>query len=138
MPVKKDSIQKDTPKKKVRGNPDKLISLADRTTEEQREIARKGGIKSGEVRKEKKLMSQILADYLQKEHEVILRDDQGEIIDREKLSADELIQRTITAVMARRDSSSVSLMKEIREATEGSKMALTGVTILATPTDEKL
>lgn len=40
-----------------------LISLADRTTEEQREIARKGGQKSGEVRKAKKTMKQML-DYL--------------------------------------------------------------------------
>jgi hypothetical protein len=139
MPVKKDSIQKDTPKKKVRGNPDKLISLADRTTEEQREIARKGGIKSGEVRKEKKLMSQILADYLQKEHEVILRDDNGEIIDREKLSANELIQRTITAVMARGDSASVQMMKTIAETTEGKNINLSGMveTASLTPDERK-
>lgn len=36
-------------------NEKNLISLGDRTTNEQREIAKKGGIKSGEVRREKKL-----------------------------------------------------------------------------------
>ena len=35
-------------------NVENLVSLADRTTEEQREIARKGGIASGKVRAERK------------------------------------------------------------------------------------
>lgn len=41
-----------------------LVSLKDRTTEEQREIARKGGIASGKVRKEKKLLSMALKECL--------------------------------------------------------------------------
>lgn len=36
-------------------NEENLISLGDRTTDEQREIAKKGGIASGEARREKKL-----------------------------------------------------------------------------------
>ncbi len=39
---------------------DNLISLADRTTEEQREIAKKGGIASGKARRKKKLMREQL------------------------------------------------------------------------------
>ena len=39
-------------------NEDNLISLADRTKEEQREIARQGGIASGKARKEKKLFKE--------------------------------------------------------------------------------
>lgn len=39
---------------------DNLISLADRTTEEQREIARMGGIASGKVRQEKATMKKAL------------------------------------------------------------------------------
>ena len=124
---------------KRKGKPENLISLADRTTEEQREIARQGGIKSGEVRKEKKLVSQILADYLQKEHEVILRDDQGEVIDRETIPASELIERTVTAVMARGDSASVAMIKTISESTEGQKMQLSGLleTASLTPDERK-
>lgn len=38
----------------ARGNKDNLISIGDRTTEEQREITSKGGKRSGEVRREKK------------------------------------------------------------------------------------
>lgn len=41
-------------------NPENLVSLADRTTEEQREIARMGGIRSGEVRRERKAMKEYL------------------------------------------------------------------------------
>ena len=37
-----------------------LVSLGDRTTEEQREIARKGGIKSGEVRRARKTLKETL------------------------------------------------------------------------------
>lgn len=41
-------------------NEENLVSLADRTTEEQREIARKGGIASGKARKERKTMKEEL------------------------------------------------------------------------------
>lgn len=42
------------------GNIDNLVSLADRTTEEKREIGKKGGIASGEARRNKKLMRETL------------------------------------------------------------------------------
>lgn len=41
-------------------NEQNLVSLADRTTEEQREIARKGGKKSGEVRAARKTLKEEL------------------------------------------------------------------------------
>ena len=43
-----------------------LKSLADRTKEEQREIARKGGIKSGEVRRARKTLKEELLFLLSK------------------------------------------------------------------------
>ena len=110
-----------------------------RDTETAKARGKLGGIKSGEAKREKKLMSQILADYLQKQHEVVVRDEDGAVIDREKVSAEELINRTITAVMARGDGASSSMIKVLAEITEGKNVNLTGgVTILATPTDEKL
>lgn len=42
------------------GNIDNLVSLADRTTEEQREIATKGGIASGEARRRKRDMRELM------------------------------------------------------------------------------
>ena len=42
-----------------------LVSLADRTTEEQREIARAGGIASGKARKEKAQLRKAVENILQ-------------------------------------------------------------------------
>ena len=49
-------------------NESNLVSLADRTTEEQREIARRGGLASGAARREKKAMREHLEAALQMEH----------------------------------------------------------------------
>lgn len=43
-----------------------LIPMNERTEEEQREIARMGGIASGKARKEKKLLRELLEDALSK------------------------------------------------------------------------
>ena len=79
-----------------------LISLADRTLEERQEIARKGGIASGVAKREKKIMSEALAKYF------------GE--------------KDLTAhfdkIMERNDAVTLGLIKEAREALEGSKLSL--------------
>lgn len=46
-------------------NEENLVSLADRTTEEVREIARKGGIASGEARRRKKTLKEELIALLE-------------------------------------------------------------------------
>jgi len=97
-----------------------LIPTSQRTKEEARELGRKGGIKSGEVRQEKKRISQMYAEYLANEQEIEI----GGV--KKKLSGQKLLDHVISQVIARGDSASVSMLKEIREATEGSKMALTG------------
>lgn len=48
---------------------DNLVSLADRTTEEQREIARMGGIASGEARRENAMMRKTLEKMLNATYE---------------------------------------------------------------------
>lgn len=45
-------------------NEDNLISFKDRTEEEQREIARQGGIASGKARREKKLFKEAIEKQL--------------------------------------------------------------------------
>lgn len=69
-----------TPKKEKENkkSTENLVSLADRTTEEQREIAQKGGIASGEARKEKKLLKESILALLE------LKDDTG-LTNQEKL-----------------------------------------------------
>lgn len=45
-------------------NEENLVSFKDRTTEEQREIARQGGIASGKARREKKLFKEAIEKQL--------------------------------------------------------------------------
>jgi len=119
MPKSKE----DKPKAK-RGRVENLDPVRDTETAKAR--GKQGGIRSGVVKREKKYMSQILADYLNEEHEVVIRDDDGAVIDRETIPADKLIRRTVTAIMARGDSASASMIKTISEVTEGKNVNLTG------------
>jgi hypothetical protein len=119
---------------KARGNPEKLIPTNKRTKKEASDLGRLGGIKSGEVRREKKRMSQIYADFLAAEHEI----DIDEV--RVKLEGPKLLAHVMKQVLSRGDSSSVSMMKEIREATEGSNLTITSEipqVILQGPPDEQ-
>lgn len=89
-----------------------------RTAEEAARKGRNGGKRSGEVRREKKLMSVIYAEYLAKEHDITVN---GE---KKKISGDAMLAQVMSKILSRGDSSSVSLMREIREATEGSKATI--------------
>ena len=88
------------------------------------ENARERQLKSAEKRKEnnakKKLMSQIYAEFLEKEYDVRTGDK------TKKMSGADLCNEAMKKIIARGDSSSVSLMREIREGTEGTKMQLSG------------
>ena len=88
------------------------------------ENARERQLKSAEKRKEnnakKKLMSQIYAEFLEKEYNVRQGDKER------KLTGAELVNECMKKIIARGDSSSVSLMTEIRKAMEGEKVNLEG------------
>lgn len=99
------------------GNPDNLIPNSERTPEERRANAKKAGEASGKARKEKKLMSQIMAEFLDKDHEILSKDGL-----KEKISGSQLISRVMSKVLSRGDSASVQLIKAIHEATEGQKI----------------
>lgn len=103
-----------------RGNPDKLIPTNKRTKKEASELGRKGGIASGEARREKKRLSTIYGEMLAGKYEVTIN---GE---KQKLEGAELVRLIMRDVLMRRDSASVSLLKEMREALEGSKISLFG------------
>jgi len=94
------------------GNPQNFIPDTERTPERIKTIRSMAGKKSGEVRKERKLLSTMYAEMLAKGFE----------IEGERLSLDQVV----TAVLFRSDSASVSMLKEIREATEGSKTKVVG------------
>ena len=88
------------------------------------ENARERQLKSAQKRKEnnerKKLLSEMYAEFLSDEYKV--RMDGKEI----KISGTDYIKTIIKAVVSRGDSSSVAMLKEIREATEGQKINLEG------------
>ena len=115
------------------GNAQNLIPNEARTPEERRENARKAGKASGAARREKKLMSEIYAEYLAKEHDITTSGAKS------KISGEKLFSQVMTKILARGDSASVSLMKEIREATEGNKTTIEGqVIVYMDRQDEKL
>jgi len=91
---------------------DNLDPVRDTATAKAR--GKQGGIKSGIAKREKKLMSEIYADFLAKEHDIV--DATGE---KKKLMGHELVNRVMNKVISRADSASVGLLKEIREGTEG-------------------
>lgn len=80
------------------------------TTEEARKIGSKGGKKSVKVRREKKLLSQIYADML---------------ADQSGIAHGKGFQGVVAEILNNQDPknnpSRVALIKEVREATEGSK-----------------
>lgn len=56
-------------------NDENLVSLADRTTSERREIAIKGGKASGEARRNKKMLRDCIDYLLEREDKTVLNED---------------------------------------------------------------
>lgn len=101
------------------------------------ENARERQLKSAEKRKEnnekKRQMSAIYAEFLEKEYSVKTADG------TKKISGVELCNEAMKKIVARGDSSTVSLLREIREATEGTKVNLNGsVTTQMESTEDRL
>ena len=98
-----------------------IDNLKPLTTEKAREIGKKGGQASVKARREKKLMSVLYAEYLAKEHNIISKDGI-----KKQVTAEEFFHGIVNKILSRGDGSSVRLMKEIREATEGQNIKLSG------------
>jgi hypothetical protein len=104
-----------TEKKKRPGRPENLNPV--QSKEEAMERGRAGGIKSGEARRKKKLMSEMYAEFLADEFDIKTGD--GTV---QKVSGQVLVNQVVKKVLARGDGSSVNMLREMREATEGSKL----------------
>lgn len=76
-----------------------------------------GGVKSGEARRQKKLLSEIYGEVIADLYK----------IDAKKGTPAKTI---IKAILERTDSASVSMLKELREATEGNRLEVTGQQIV--------
>ena len=99
------------------GNPSKLKPC---TPENARERQLKGAAKRKENHARKVLMSQIYADFLMKKYNVKAGDGVKQI------TGSELVNECMKKIIATGGSPAVSLLKELREATEGQKINLTG------------
>ena len=103
------------------------------TSEEAKEMQKKSAEKRKENTAKRKLMSQIYAEFLEKEYNV--KTAEG----TKKISGAELCNEAMKKIMERGDSSTVSLMKELREGTEGQKINLSGnVSTNMETTEERL
>jgi hypothetical protein len=90
------------------------------TREEARAMQRKGAEKRKENNAKKKLMSQIYAEFLEKEYNVRQGDKER------KLTGAELVNECMKKIIARGDSASVSLMREVRSCLDGENIKISG------------
>ena len=91
------------------------------TTDEAKKMQKKSAQKRKENHAKKVLMSQIYAEFLEKKHDI--KTESG----IKKMSGEKILAQVVGKILSRGDASSVAMMKEIREATEGSKVQMTGI-----------
>ena len=91
------------------------------TSEEAKEMQKKSAEKRKENNAKRKMLSELYADFLEEEFEI----KEGEKGTR-KISGAEYCKLIAKKVLNRGDSSSVAMLREVREATEGSKLNLSG------------
>lgn len=101
-----------------------LVNLADRTPEEREEIARQGGIKSGESKREKKVLSNLYAEIIAELYDVDAPNG---------LSLKTVVQE----VLKKGDSATVSMLKVMGEMTEGKKIKMDGSLSVGSMTKEE-
>lgn len=90
------------------------------TKETAREYQKKSAQKRKENTAKRKFLSEMYADFLADEYNVTKG---GET---KKITGTEYVKTVIKAIVNRGDSSSVAMLKEIREATEGNKINISG------------
>ena len=90
------------------------------TSEEAKAMQKKSAEKRKENNAKRKLLSELYADFLEEEFEI----KEGE--SKRKISGAEYCKLIAKKVLNRGDSSSVAMLREVREATEGSKVNISG------------
>jgi len=99
-------------------NAENLKPNTERTPSELREITQRGGKASGKARREKAVISDMYARFLVKKTKTK--------IDGEPATGRQLFEYAVNSIISKgSDSAKVALMKEMREALEGSKVAIT-------------
>lgn len=109
-----------------------LIPTSMRTKEEARALGAIGGIKSGEVRREKKRMAEIYAAVLAKKYNIT--DEHGKEVE---ITGSDMIGEVIATIVKRQDSASVSMIKELREGIDGNMIEHHGLPDFSKMSDEE-
>ena len=113
----------------------RVENLKPKTSAEAR--GRLGGIASGKAKRERKLVSSIIAEFLTKKHKVQIYDvTLGKIVEKE-LTADELFEYGMVKTMMRGDGATSSMLKAIAEINEGKTINLPGLTIDLSPEERE-
>jgi len=102
------------------------------TSDNAKEMQRKGAEKRKENNAKKKLMSQIYAEFLEREYSVKVAEG------TKKITGAELCNEVMRKVLARGDSSSVSLLRELRSCLDGENINITGELTTLQTTEERL
>ena len=84
-----------------------------KTKEEAKERGRNGGIKSGEVRRKKKIMASIYAEMLADEYEIQIDEET-----KANLSGPAFIKYVTKQILLKADRASVAQLKEMKEEVE--------------------
>lgn len=115
----------------AKGREENLKPLNTRTKKEQREIAKMGGIKSGEARRGKKIITEIYSNFLFNKHNfnVYYQDQKGKLKKRKvKKTGKEMLDNALRDIIndsrGSVQSARVSIVKELREAIDGQKIDL--------------
>lgn len=96
------------------GNVDNLDT--DLSTDEARKRGSNGGKRSGEARREKKRLSQIYADFLEKKFGAEFGGKTGA----------QMAEDFIAGLIYKKHPAAIAMLKELREGTEGSKVEHSG------------
>lgn len=98
-----------------------------RTTEDAKRKGRAGGIASGAARRENKRLSEIYAKALAAEYDIVIEPAvrvNGKVVRkerREKLQGQALFNHVVGRILSRCDSTTVQLLKNIGDLTEGQR-----------------
>ena len=81
--------------------------------EEASRIGKIGGTVSGQVKQRQKLITNLYFDFLSNKHKIKIGDDVKEV------SGSEMVAKAVQNIIAKSNRSSVEMIKELRDATEG-------------------
>jgi hypothetical protein len=98
-----------------------LIPMNQRSLDEAKELGRQGGIASGKARREKKVIRELYFEALSRKYKVLKPDGSTE-----EIAGTEKFIRVWEKLMDIGNSSSVSLMREMRESIDGTDLNVNG------------